>query len=408
MAGNPRILVVDQDFETRAEIQKGLVRAQFIVMGGVGYGAEALSLASELKPNVVLVGVEDPPSRALQTIESMSELLPDSPIIAYSSLTDSESARKAVVAGARDYLTKPLKMNEVVKAVQMALSQHERRRALLAGDSDTSPKSAGMIITIFGAKGGIGKTTTAINLASAFVAINAGSAVVVDMDTVFGDVAMMMDIPVEGSLVDAADKVDELDRESIGSCLGRHSSGVRVLPAPFEPTDWRNVSPDAVEKVLTLLSQTHDFVILDCPATFTDLVAVALDRANVVLLLTSLDITSIKDTTTALKLLSNGMNNEEKIKLVINRPTNVNSVGEDDVSKVLRREVVWSVPHDAEISASLQLGTPVVIDRPLSAVSETIREMAAMLAGVEVTHGGNGRDTGPAETGILSRLFKRE
>ena len=408
MAGNPRILVVDQDFETRAEIQKGLVRAQFIVMGGVGYGAEALSLASELKPNVVLVGVEDPPSRALQTIESMSELLPDSPIIAYSSQTDSESARKAVVAGARDYLTKPLKMNEVVKAVQAALSQHERRRALLAGDSDTSPKSAGMIITIFGAKGGIGKTTTAINLASAFVAINAGSAVVVDMDTVFGDVAMMMDVPVEGSLVDAADKVDELDRESIGSHLGRHSSGVRVLPAPFEPTDWRNVSPDAVEKVLALLSHTHDFVILDCPATFTDLVAVALDRANVVLLLTSLDITSIKDTTTALKLLSNGMNNEEKIKLVINRPTNVNSVGEDDVSKVLRREVVWSVPHDAEISASLQLGTPVVIDRPLSAVSETIREMAAMLAGVEVTHGGNGRDPGPAETGILSRLFKRE
>jgi len=408
MAGNPRILVVDQDFETRAEIQKGLVRAQFIVMGGVGYGAEALSLASELKPNVVLVGVEDPPSRALQTIESMSELLPDSPIIAYSSLTDSESARKAVVAGARDYLTKPLKMNEVVKAVQAALSQHERRRALLAGDSDTSPKSAGMIITIFGAKGGIGKTTTAINLASAFVAINAGSAVVVDMDTVFGDVAMMMDVPVEASLVDAADKVDELDRESIGSYLGRHSSGVRVLPAPFEPTDWRNVSPDGVEKVLTLLAQTHDFVILDCPATFTDLVAVALDRANVVLLLTSLDITSIKDTTTALKLLSNGMNNEEKIKLVINRPTNVNSVGEEDVSKVLRREVVWSVPHDAEISASLQLGTPVVIDRPLSAVSETIREMAAMLAGVEVTHGGNGRDPGPAETGILSRLFKRE
>ena len=142
MAGNPRILVVDQDFETRAEIQKGLVRAQFIVMGGVGYGAEALSLASELKPNVVLVGVEDPPSRALQTIESMSELLPDSPIIAYSSLTDSESARKAVVAGARDYLTKPLKMNEVVKSVQMALSQQERRRALLAGDGATSPRTA--------------------------------------------------------------------------------------------------------------------------------------------------------------------------------------------------------------------------------------------------------------------------
>ncbi|GAG21792.1 unnamed protein product, partial [marine sediment metagenome] len=71
MAGNPRILVVDQDFESRADLQKGLVRAQFIVVGGVGYGAEALSLASELKPSAILVGVEEPPARALQTIESL-------------------------------------------------------------------------------------------------------------------------------------------------------------------------------------------------------------------------------------------------------------------------------------------------------------------------------------------------
>jgi len=179
-----------------------------------------------------------------------------------------------------------------------------------------------------------------------------------------------------------------------------------VLPAPFEPIDWRNVSPEAVDKVITLLAQTHDFVIVDCPATFTDLVAVSLEKATVVLLMTSLDITSIKDTTTALKLLSSGMNNEDKIKLVINRATNVNSVQEEDVSKVLRREVFWSVPYDDGISASVQMGTPVVIDRPLSGISETIREMAATLAGVEISYSGNGQGAEPA-SGILARLFKR-
>ena len=406
MAGNPRILVVDQDFETRAELQKGLVRASFIVMGGVGFGAEALSLAAELKPNVVLVGVEDPPARALQTIESLAELLPGSPIVAYSSQKDAESARRAMVAGARDYLTKPLKIDEVIKAVRTALSQQERRRALLAGEPVAGPRSAGMIITVFGAKGGIGKTTMAINLAAAFVAINAGSAVVVDVDTIFGDAAMMLDVPVELSLVDAAARVEEFDRESLGNSLARHSSGVRVLPAPFEPTDWRNVSPEAVDKVLTLLAQTHDFVIVDCPATFTDLVAVALEKATVVLMMTSLDITSVKDTTTAFKLLSGGMKNEDKIKVVVNHATNTNSVREEDVSKVLRREVFWSVPYDAEVSSSLQMGTPVVIDRPRSGVSETIREMAATLAGVEISYSGNGQGAEPA-SGILSRLFKR-
>ena len=409
MAGKPRVLVVDQDFESRADLQKGLVRAQFIVVGGVGYGAEALSLASELKPNAILVGVEEPPARALQTIESLSELLPDSTILAYSSRTDAESARKAVVAGARDYLTKPLKTDEVVKAVESALSAQERRRALRSGEPITGVRSSGMVITVFGAKGGIGKTTIATNLATAFVAINAGSAVIVDMDTIFGDAAMMLDVPVEKSLVEAAERIDELDRESLGSFLSHHSSGVKVLPAPFEPMDWRNVSPEAVDKVITLLAQTHDFVILDCPATFTDLVAVALEKATVVLLLTSLDLTSIRDTTTALKLLSSGMNTEDKVKLVINRATNVNSVREEDVSKVLRRETFWSIPHDVEISASGQLGTPVVIDRPQSSVSETIRDMAAMLAGVEVTYaGGNGYSAEPASTGILTRLFKRE
>ncbi len=409
MAGTPRVLVVDQDFETRAELQKGLVRAQFIVVGGVGYGAEALSLAAELKPNVVMVGVEEPPARAHQTIESLTELLPDSPVLAYSSMTSADSARKSVLAGARDYLTKPLKMDEVVKAVHSALSQQERRRALRSGEPVSDLRSAGMVITVFGAKGGIGKTTIATNLATAFVAMNAGSAVVVDVDTIFGDAAMMLDVPVETSLVEAAEKADDLDRESLGSYLVRHQSGVKVMPAPFEPVDWRNVSPEAVKKVLTLLAQTHDFVVVDCPTGFTDLVAVALEKATVVLLLTSLDITSVKDSTTALKLLGSGINNDDKIKLIVNHATNANSLREDDVSTVLRREVFWSIPHDEEIASSAQLGTPVVIDRPLSSVSTTITELAATLAGVEVTYGGNGHAPGSGETGngLLTRLFKR-
>jgi pilus assembly protein CpaE len=407
MAGNPRVLVVDQDFETRAELQKGLVRAQFVVIGGVGYGAEALSLAAELKPSVVLVGVEDPPARALQTIESLTELLPDSPVLAYSSKKDAESARRTVVAGARDYLTKPLKADEVIKAIQMALSQQERRRALSSGDSVPGPRSTGMVITVFGAKGGIGKTTMATNLATAFVAMNAGSAVIVDMDTVFGDAAMMLDVPVETSLVEAAEKIDELDREKISNYLVQHETGVKVLPAPFEPVDWRNVSTEAVGKVLTLLAQTHDFVVIDCPAGFTDLVAVALEKATVVLLLTSLDLTSIKDTTTALKLLSSGINNQDKIKLVINHATNANSLREEDVSKVLRREVFWSIPHDEEIAASAQVGAPVVTDRPLSKVSVTITELAAMLAGVEPGYSNNHQNNGGTSTGLLTKLFKR-
>ena len=240
--------------------------------------------------------------------------------------------------------------------------------------------------------------------------MDAGSAVVVDIDTIFGDAAMMLDVPVEASLVDAASRVNELDRESLGGSLARHQSGVRVLGTPYEPTDWRDVSPEAVDKVITVLAQTHDFVVLDCPATFTDLVAVALEKATVVLLMTSLDITSIKNTGTALKLLNGGMDNEEKIKLIINHATSTNSLGEGDVSRVLGREVFWSIPHDEELGSSAQLGAPAVADRPHSKVSETIMKLAAMLAGFEMSYagGGNGHANGAARSGLLSRLFKRQ
>jgi len=412
MAGNPRILVVDQDFESRAELQKGLVRSRFIVVGGVGYGAEALSLAAELRPQVVLVGVEEPMARALQTIESLTELLPDSPIIAYSRLTDAESARRAVLAGARDYLTRPLKIEDVIRAVEMALTQQERRRAIRSGEPIPYARTGGMIITVFGAKGGIGKTTICTNLATALVGLNAGSVVIVDVDTVFGDAAMVLDVPVESSLVDVTSRIDELDRETISRYLVRHSSGVRILPAPFEPTDWRNISPESLDKTLSLLAQTHDFVIIDSPATFTDLVAVALEKASVVLLVTSLDITSIKDTTTALKLLRNGNMSADKIKLTVNHATGANSVNEDDIRKVLHQEVFWSIPHDLEVSACLQRGMPVVIDKPASRVSQSIVDLAAQLAGMDaVPVEGNGRAYGnysnDASASILRKLLRR-
>jgi pilus assembly protein CpaE len=409
MAGNPRILVVDQDFENRAELQKGLVRSSFIVLGGVGYGAEALSLASELRPQVILVGVEEPAARPLQTIESLSEVLADSPIIAYSALSDAESVRRAVLAGARDYLTRPLKTEVVIKAIETALAQQERRTALRNGEPLPDARTGGMTVTIFGAKGGVGKTTIATNLATALVGLNAGSAVLVDLDTVFGDAAMMLDVPAESNIVDVSAQIEELDRESIGGSLVQHGSGVKVLPAPFEPVDWRNIRVDALEKTLTLLAQTHDFVIVDCPPTFTDLVAAALDQSTVVLLVTSLDITSVKGTATAMKLIQKGNTNGDKIKLTVNRATGVNGVGQEDVSKVLHREIFWSIPYDPQVGASAQVGTPVVMDRPSSEVSQSILELAAQLAGLQPLPGdatGNGHKA-RSNGGLLGRVFGR-
>ena len=400
MAETARVLIVDEDAEGRGDVQRRLVKSQFVVAGACGYGAQALSLASEVAPEAVLVGIEEPMARPLQTIEALRGVLSDVPIIAYSSRADAESVRRTMLAGAHDYLTKPFKPKQPAQSILAALEQLETREAREVGQP-AQPVTSGIVITVFGAKGGIGKTTIAANLAVALAQVTGGSVALADMDTQFGDVAIMMDIPVERTIVELARRADEVDRELIRDYLVRHWSHVRVLPAPFEPSEWREIKPPQMEKIIAVLAQTHDFVVVDTPASFNDIVAVALDKANIVLLVTSMDISSIKNTVVVLKLLASSSFPQEKVKLTINHANAANTVKEEDIKSVLNQEVFWRIPYDEGVGASVQLGKPVVIARPGARVSQSILDLAAFLSGKERTPQPNGRG------GWIGRLLPR-
>ena len=400
MVKNARVLLVDEDVESRGDVQRRLVKSQFVVVGACGYGAQAVSLASELAPEAVLVGVEEPMARPLQTIEALCGVLSYVPVIAYSSRTDAESARRAVLAGARDYLTKPFKSGQPAQSILAALDQVKSRQARESGQT-AQPIASGIVITVYGAKGGIGKTTIAANLAIALAQVTGGSVALADMDTKFGDVAITMDIPVEKTIVELARRADEVDRELVRDYLVHHSSQVRVLPAPFEPSEWHTIKPPQMEKIIAVLAQTHDFVVLDTAATFDDLVAVALDKANIVLLVTSMDISSIKNTVVVLKLLASSSFPQEKVKLTINHASATNSLKEEDVKTVLKQEVFWRIPYDEGVGASVQLGKPVVMARPRARVSQSILDLAAVLSGKESTLQPNSRG------GWIGRLLGR-
>ena len=382
MAENARVLIVDEDGESRGDVQRRLVKSQLVVASACGYGAQALSLASDVAPEAVLIAVEEPMARPLQTIEALRGVLPHVPVIAYSSRADAESARRAVLAGAHDYVTKPFKRGQPAQSVLAFLEGLERRQARESGQP-AAPIASGIVITVYGAKGGIGKTTIAANLATALAEVTGGSVALADMDTQFGDVAIMMDIPVEKTIVELARRADEVDRELVRDYLVHHWSQVRVLPAPFEPSDWHAVSPPQMEKIITVLAQTHDFVVLDTAATFNDVVAVALDKANIVLLVTSMDISSIKNTVVVLKLLASSSFPQEKLKLTINHASGANTLKEEDVTNVLKQEIFWRIPYDEGVGASVQLGKPVVVAKPGARVSQSILDLAAVLSGKE-------------------------
>ena len=381
MARNPRVIVVDQDQVARSEVQKMLALSGFAVLGEAGYGIEAVSLAKETEPDIIVIALEEPVVRALQTVEAVADLLPQSPVVAYSSIKDPTSMRKAMLAGVADYLVTPVREEDLINSIHAVLANEERKRARIAGETD-EPVACGTVLTVFGAKGGIGKTTISTNLATAIVQKTGQSVALVDLDTRFGDVAILMDIPVERSIADLALPEEEINREMLQDCLYTHNTGVTILPAPVRPTDWRNVHAGHIERVVMLLAQTYDYVILDTPGTFNDIVARALELATLVLLVATVDMASLKDTLLALDMLRSWNFPQEKVKLVINSTNEATNVQPQEVKRMLGRDVFWSIPYDRNISTSTQLGMPVVVAKPTTKAAESLVELAFVLSGV--------------------------
>lgn len=403
MTRNPRVAVIDQDLNSRSDVQKLLAASGFSVVGEAGYGIEAVSLAKTSEPDVVVIAIEEPTIRALQTVEALADLLPHSAIIGYSSIRENAAMRKAMLAGVNDYIVAPVKEEELVTSIYTVLAQEERRKARASGEAD-EPIAAGSVITVFGAKGGIGKTTIATNLATAMVQKTNQSVVLVDLDTRFGDVGILMDIPVERSIADLAIPEEEISREMVQECLYQHNSGVYILPAPIRPTDWRNVHAGHIERIVQVLTQTYDYVVLDTPGTFNDIVARSLELASMVVLVATVDMASLKDTLLAIDMLRSWNFPQEKIKLVINSTNEASNVQPQEVKRMLGRDVFWSIPYDRNISTATQLGMPVVVAKPQSRASESIVEMAYALSGVRATKTAKTKET-PKGGGLFGRIL---
>ncbi|HEX5367963.1 MAG TPA: response regulator, partial [Dehalococcoidia bacterium] len=248
---NVRLLIIDPDVNFRTDLKKQLQRAGMDVVGETDYGAAATSLTASTKPDAIVLAWQDPTARAEQTLDSVARIVPIAPLLVYSSITDLNSARRAMQAGAHDYLTKPIDSKDFINSLNKAFARIERQRL---GEIEGSRSAAsGVVISLFGAKGGIGKTTLATNLAVALAQLRHESVALMDIDTRFGDVAIVLDLQPEKNISETVPKIDEIDRSNIQSYLTRHASGISVLAAPTRPSEWRQVQPTHVERLIKLL-----------------------------------------------------------------------------------------------------------------------------------------------------------
>lgn len=397
MGRNTQVLLVDADPDHREMLKRALTQRSMAVVGEAHYGVEASRLAAALQPDVVLVHLREPFALSLRTLEAVQTAAPSATPIVVSKDLGPQIVQKAMLAGARGFVGSPVVAEALESTIIVA---RERHRALLdrALASSAVTPVAGAVLTVFGPKGGVGKTTLAANLALSIARQTSAPVALVDADVQFGDVALSMGLEAQRTLGDLLDAMSRGETPDVRAYLTRHPVGVDVLAARHRHDLTPSADPEAIASVLRELAQSFDFVVVDTPGTYSSAVAAALDESTTVLVITSADMASVKDARMAVSALRREGFSEDRLKLVVNHATNANSVTEADIAKTVGCEVFWSIPHDRAVPVSTQRGEPLVLADPEAKMAKRVRAMAALIGGA-----GEDADAGGAMFGMFRR-----
>ena len=262
------------------------------------------------------------------------------------------------------------------------LEQEERRQMRLAGQL-LNQLGRGTVVTVTGGKGGIGKTVISVNLALALWRETGMSVAIFDADTEFGDVATMLDISPSRTIADVLPNLDRLDRHSILEYLTEHESSVEVLAASDSEDAWADFSSEGVKRIIDLLAQVYDFVIIDTAGSFGPLIRACVESSTLTLVLTSGEVSSIRNTALAVRRLESWEIPQDRYKVVLNRPTRTNGVHMEELKELVNQDIFWQVPYDRQIPSSVQLGQPVVLLEDTSDAARNILSLSRMIAGTK-------------------------
>lgn len=382
MARVPEVLVIDQDPSARFEFKRLLRGANLGFAGEAGLGTEGVSLAAETTPDVIICGMTKPPERSLQTMNALMDVLPETPVIAYGRSEDVDSVRLAMQAGARDFLTLPVDAEKLMESVRSVLEAEERKRLRMSGQAKGIGPRA-LVVAVFGAKGGVGKTTVATNVGVSLTSELGQSVVLIDGDNSFGDVAASLELRTDRSIIDLLRNQEKVDRSNVDEYLAVHSSGLYVLPAPRESLAWRNVTPEAFRSVIDLLARRFDVVLVDTASILSDLSLAILDEANIVLWVTSTDFSSINNSLQGLEALQQMSYPDSRIRLILNVNSPDDGVRPAKIEEVLRKKFFWSIPYDRQVRIGAQVGSPAVIASPQSAGAKALVQLARAVTGTD-------------------------
>ena len=392
-----RVVIVDDIAETRENVRKLLQFEVDIDVAGVAKsGKEGIELAQEYDPDVVLMDINMPDMDGISATEAIRGKLPHVQVIILSVQGDPNYMRRAMLAGARDFLTKPPMADELISAIRRAgeMAQQERIKNVQVrstpGEAGARIGSGlsltqGKVITLYSPKGGTGCTTIAVNLALALH--NEDTRVtLVDGNFQYGDVAVFVNEQGKNTIIDIATRVNELDPEIVEGVMINHAAtGVHILAAPSRPEHAEKISGDQFSQLIEYLRQMYAYVVIDTTSLLTDITLAAIDKSDVIVLITTQDIPSIKNARLFLDLLQTIGIERERVVFTMNRFDKRIAITPERVGDNLKQQVVAVIPLDERVVVpAVNRGVPFILDnktqpaaRGILSLAESVRETLA-------------------------------
>jgi len=296
--------------------------------------------------------------------------------------TSTSLLKEAIKFNIHDVLEFPFTYHDLNESVKRAKDIFKEILAEQTGipEEKVAPvKKGAKKITIFSTKGGLGKSFIATNLAIDLANLLKKKVALFDLNYQFGDVALMLNLFPKHTVYDIMSVIDQLDSEMLNSFLTTHSSGVKVLPAPIDPTQDEAISNKTTKKILDILSDFNDYIVIDTPSSFSDNVLLILEETDYLCMITSMDVPSIKNLKITLQLLEQLKFPPEKIFLILNRADTKVGITIDEIKKTIGRSIDVTIPSNRVVPISVNKGVPVVTDAPRSSVSQSIHKLTNLL-----------------------------
>jgi pilus assembly protein CpaE len=373
-----KIIVADDVQEMREMISKMLMTSSldYELIGMCENGYEALELMKKKRADIVLMDINMPVMNGLEATQMIADLFPQTRVIMMSVQHESEYLKKAMLAGAKAYIMKPVDMDELIDTIS---STYDRYHYLDVVPTSSKTEHKAQIVSFFSAKGGVGKSMLALNTSLIMHEKFNKKVLLMDLDLQFGDIALMVNKQNEMTIKEMFDDSPITTIEDMKPYLFKYKDNCDMLFAPKDPESAEYISKEQIKSILEILKKHYDIIIIDTGVNYDEVTLNALDLSDQVIIVSSLEVTGLKNTKLSLRVMQSLNYDSSKVKLLINMAQDKYGVTKANVQKAFTFEVIGYVPEDVKlVRNSVNTGVPLTttknnsLYKPLLSVCQAI------------------------------------